>query len=390
MTIETPNFESVTERDLQELVQAQVPEGLRLDFKQKQYGTSDSDKRELLKDVSALANSHGGHLVIGVKEQSGVATEVVGVSDGIDLDAEIQRIEQIIRSGLDPPIPGFRTKAIRLASGKNVILIRIPRSFYPPHRVSARGSNRFYVRHSAGVHEPSIEELRTLFTQSASALKDARTFRDDRLKLIAQGQASRPLAENGRFILHIVPVAAFSAMAHLDVEEISKQNSCFEPIGSREWTSGFNFDGFINHSSNNLGYTQVFRNGALEAIVAGIVDPEVKEGRWIAGEVLERDVFKALSKYLAGLKNVGVPPPLILMLTLESVKNAFYGVSQIPRYNRRLTKDLLPLPECLLEDYGTDLDHHRAVRPAFDALWNAIGFVRAQFFSEEGLWVGQS
>ena len=387
MPIEKSDFESVAEQDLQELVEAQVPEGLRLDFKERQYGKADADKRELLKDVSALANTHGGHLVIGVREKSGIATEVVGVSD-IDLDAEIQRIEQILRSGLDPPIFGIRTKAIHLASGKYVILIRIPRSFDPPHRVSAKGLNRFYVRHSAGVHEPGIEELRMLFTQSASALRDARTFRDDRLKLIAQGQASRPLSENGRFILHIVPVAAFSGMVHLDVEVISKQNSCFEPIGNMSWTPGFNFDGFINHRNNNLGYTQVFRNGALEAIVAGIVDPDVPEGSWIAGLALERDIFTALSKYLGGLRNVGVPPPLILMLTLESVNEAIYRVTENPVHNRRLTKDLLRLPECLLDEYGSDMDHHRVVRAAFDALWNALGFVRAQFFNEDGLWVG--
>lgn len=388
MPIEKSDFDSVTEEDLQELVEAQVPEGLRLEFKVKQYGTSDAEKRELLKDVSAFANTHGGHLIIGVKETGGIAAEIVGVTD-TDPDAEIQRIEQIIRSGLDPPISGIRTKAIRLDSGGSAILVRIPRSFYPPHRVSFKGLNRFYARNSAGVHEPGIEELRMLFSQSASVLKNARTFRDERLKLIAQGQSSRPLSTNGRFIIHIVPVAAFSGMFHLDVEVISEKKSYFEPIGSTMgWSPGFNFEGFINHGNNNHGYTQVFRNGTLEAVVAGIVDPNVNEGPWIAGETLERDVFEALSHYLEGLRNVGVPPPLIFLVTLESVKGAVYGVSRNPSDNRQLPKDLLPLPECLLEDYGSDADHHRAVRPAFDALWNAIGFVRAQFFSDDGLWVG--
>ena len=62
MSIEKTDFDSIEERDLQELVDAQVPEGLRLEFKFTNYGKSDSEKRELLKDVSALANSHGGHL----------------------------------------------------------------------------------------------------------------------------------------------------------------------------------------------------------------------------------------------------------------------------------------------------------------------------------------
>lgn len=63
MSIEKSDFDSIGESDLHELIDAQVPEGLRLDYKLKNYGRSDSDKRELLKDVSAFANSHGGHLV---------------------------------------------------------------------------------------------------------------------------------------------------------------------------------------------------------------------------------------------------------------------------------------------------------------------------------------
>ena len=91
MSIEKADFDSIEEKDIEELVDAQVPEGLRLDFKLTNYGKSDSDKRELLKDVSALANSHGGHLVLSIKETEGVATNIVGVD--IDADAEILRME---------------------------------------------------------------------------------------------------------------------------------------------------------------------------------------------------------------------------------------------------------------------------------------------------------
>lgn len=388
MPIEKSDFESVTEQDLSELVQAQVPEGLRLEFKQSEYGTSDAEKRELLKDISAMANTQGGHLIIGVREQSGFATAIVGI-EGTDPDGEILRIEQIIRNGLDPPISGIRTKAIRLLNGGNVIAMRIPRSFNPPHRVAAQGSNRFYVRNSAGVHEPSIEELRSLFTQSASALKDAQTFRDNRLELISHGHAPFQLSRNGRFILHIVPVASFSGMIHLDVEEIFNQNSSFEPIGSMGWTPGFNFDGFINHSGNDRGYTQIFRNGALEAILAGIADPDSDGRRWISGLELEREVFNLLSPYINGLRTLGVPPPLILMATIDSAEDADYRVGMSTyRRDPRLLRDQLRLPECWLEDYGSDADHHRAVRPAFDALWNAIGRVRSMWFNDGGLWVG--
>jgi hypothetical protein len=55
----------------------------------------------------------------------------------------------------------------------------------------------------------------------------------------------------------------------------------------------------------------------------------------------------------------------------------------------QLAEPNLSLPECVLEEYGEDIDHHRAVRPAFDALWNAMDYPRAKFFNANGLWVGK-
>jgi predicted HTH transcriptional regulator len=215
MSIEKTDFDSITERDLQELVDAQVPEGLRLEFKSARYGNSDREVRELLKDVSAFANSHGGHLILGIEETEGVASGVVGLY--IDVDAEILRMEQIIRAATEPPISGIKMSSIPLASGRKVLLVRIPRSWNPPHRVTAKGINKFFIRHSAGVHEPSIEELRALFNQSASALEKAREFRNERIRIVTSGEGHRPLVAGGRLFIHIVPTAAFSGMVHLVV-----------------------------------------------------------------------------------------------------------------------------------------------------------------------------
>ena len=389
MSIEKADFDSIEERDLQELDEAQVPEGLRLDFKLTNYGKSDSDKRELLKDVSALANSHGGHLVIGIEETEGVATNVAGVD--IDADAEILRMEQILRNAIDPPISGIRMRSIPLSIGRKVLLLRIPRSWNPPHRVTAQGTNRFYIRHSAGVHEPSVEELRALFNQSATALERARQFRNNRISVVANGEGHRALSGGGRLFIHIVPTAAFSGMVHLDVEKIHELHKAFRPLGDSGNMPRFNFHGFVNErgEDQNYGYTQIFRNGALEATKACIVRKE-KDGLFIPGVALEKCIFDHLSPYIDGLRDIGVPPPLIIMFTLEGVEGANYVVREKTwsEYAPTLPDDVLFLPECVLEDYGTALEYHKAVRPAFDTLWNTIGYSKSQFFDEKGSWVG--
>lgn len=52
-----------TESDLEQLISSGVQENARVEYKPDVYGSADADKKELLKDVSSLANTFGGHLI---------------------------------------------------------------------------------------------------------------------------------------------------------------------------------------------------------------------------------------------------------------------------------------------------------------------------------------
>ena len=107
MSIERLDFDNLTEDDLNELFTGQVPEGLGIDYKRDLYGNADSDKRELLKDVSGFANAFDGHLIIGIEEQNGIPTAIPGILN-VNPDDIILRLEQSIRTGLEPRIQGVR------------------------------------------------------------------------------------------------------------------------------------------------------------------------------------------------------------------------------------------------------------------------------------------
>lgn len=390
MSIEKGDFDSIEEADLQELIEAGVPEGLRLDYKLTTYGRTDADKREFLKDISAFANSHGGHLIIGARENEGSIVELPGID--IDCDAELLRFEQMLRNAVEPVISDIRMKQINLENGNRAILIRIPRSWNPPHRVTAQGTNKFYKRHSAGIHEPGIEELRTMFNQSESALEKAKDFRDKRIAKIIDGEGTRPLENSGRLIFHLVPTASFSGLINLDMEKIYSVRQSFHPISANGMSPEFNFNGFINErgGNENNGYTQIYRNGILEATKANIVRGD--DGRrTIPGTGIEKHFFNIYESYINGLRDLGVPLPLIAMVSLQGVMGARYVISQDIFFQDDepvLNEDTMLLPECIIENYGSTIDYHKAIRPAFDAVWNAIGHARSQFFDAEGRWVG--
>lgn len=67
--------------DIDSFVQAQWPEGKTVEYKRDTYGSSDADKKELLKDVSSLANTQGGDIYIGIDEDKGIPVSS-GVAHG--------------------------------------------------------------------------------------------------------------------------------------------------------------------------------------------------------------------------------------------------------------------------------------------------------------------
>jgi hypothetical protein len=162
-------------------------------------------------------------------------------------------------------------------------------------------------------------------------------------------------------------------------------------MGAMGMNPRFNFEGYINERGGELnhGYTQVFRNGALEATKANLVRQHNGHPH-IAGLLLERHFFEVFESYVNGLRDLGIAAPLVVMVTLEGVEGAVYAVRQnvFDEPMPTLDRPLMLLPECVINEYGPGLSYHRSIRPAFDALWNAIGYSASQFFNEAGLWVG--
>ena len=161
------NFDDIAEDNLKELIEVGVPEGLAIEYKRDIYGKLDENKKEALKDISSFANSFGGHLIIGIEERKGIPTKISAIKD-IDQDIEIQRLVNLIRDAIEPRITGVKIRAISIEAGGLVIIIRIPKSLNPPHRVNYKNVNKFYVRNSSGVHETSVDELRIIFNRSST------------------------------------------------------------------------------------------------------------------------------------------------------------------------------------------------------------------------------
>lgn len=142
-------LETITRQELLELITNHVRGDKTIDYKQTAIGGTDEAKRELLADVPSFANTGGGHLILGMREEAGEPIELCGLL-GINPDAEVLRLESILRDGLEPRVPGIGIRVVPWQDSGIAIVIQSPSSWLAPHIVKFRAHSRFCGRTAAG------------------------------------------------------------------------------------------------------------------------------------------------------------------------------------------------------------------------------------------------
>lgn len=134
-------------------------EGIKLDFKLKLSLEHESSKKELAKDVCAIANSRGGrgYIVIGIEDKS---KRIVGLEDNEIIIEE--QVQQIITSRCEPPIPISVDNL--LIENKKLSVITIYDGEQKPYQVRENGA--FYIRRGSTTDTMRKQELLEAFEEN--------------------------------------------------------------------------------------------------------------------------------------------------------------------------------------------------------------------------------
>jgi hypothetical protein len=163
---------ALTYEDIASLTSTGEPESPILDYKARLEG-EERDKKELAKDVSAMANSSGGYIVIGVAEKQGKPVHPpCGTARMIGHQKVEEWIEQILMSNVAqrPPVV-IRAVPLEGDADKCVVVVNTPVSSRAPHMVTVPGDNRYYRRYFKRQQYQSLPaeeyEVREMFERSA-------------------------------------------------------------------------------------------------------------------------------------------------------------------------------------------------------------------------------
>lgn len=386
----TKPFDKVVKEDIDELVANGTQENRQLDYKEALSGNSDSDKKEFLADVSSFANSSGGWLIYGIQEKRDSDGKTTGVPEkasglkGVNPDGEIRRLESMLQDGIEPRITGTRIKSIPGFTKGPVILIYIPKSWNSPHMIAFQRYSKFYARNNGGKYQLDLGEIRSAVALSETLPEKIKRFREDRVAKILADETPVLLRGIHRIVLHLIPISSMTpSSANVDLDRALKNRSNLTPIYSVSSNLRHNFDGILS-CNQDTGYLQLFRSGIIEAVESSILDRR----NTIPDKFLEPKLYAAVDLYLKLQQDIGISPPIIVLLTLIGVKG--YSVTQNPLLQGigpeqgKIDRDILALPDIMVDNFSTSADI--ILRPAFDTIWQASGFQSCPNYDQNGRW----
>jgi len=383
------DIEQITKEDLQALIDNEVTERKAIEYKQALPGNSDKEKKEFLADVSSFANASGGDLIYGITEdkQTGKPKSLDGL-DIENIDQEILRLDNIIRTGIQPRLPSVNiSPPIPLEHSKVALIIRIPKSWISPHRIIY--NDKFYSRSSNGKYPLDVGELRIAFNLSETIIERVRQFNLDRASKIFANETPEPIAQTAKTALHLIPIISFNPAQGYDINKIASNPTCMPPIYSAGFSWRYNLDGFITYFKDLEGkswsYVQLFRSGIIEAVDTSMLD-STEDKRTIPSRLYEKELVKSLSIYLSILKTLNVEPPIFVFLDLFGVKGYSMAVGDYrqSRETHEIDRDFILLPEAIIESY--DVKAEDVLKSSFDSIWNACGFPKSFNYNENSEW----
>jgi len=385
------HIDEISEKDLQDLIDNDVLELKNIEYKETLPGSKDSDKKEFLADVSSFANAIGGDIIYGISQdrKTGYPIELKGIEIE-NIDNVISNLGSSTKDGIEPRILGLDIKPVKISNAKYAIIIRIPKSWISPHRVTFKGHDKFYSRSPNGKYPMDINELRVAFNLSETLIEKIKKFRLDRISELYANETPIPFIDGAKMVFHLIPLISFNPAQRYDFDEMIPYKISLEPMGAGGWNYRYNLEGLVAYAfrEKSYAYTLLYRNGIVEGVNGSILNSEQEKRKLIPSISYETTAMVFLKKNLFLQKTIGVELPILGFLSFLGVKDYFLATDKEGKFDGgKIDRDILNIPEILIESY--DIDPKEALKSCFDVVWNACGYSRSLNYDANGEWIGR-
>jgi hypothetical protein len=383
---------AINQEHIEQFIVDHAREGPHLDFKRDFPTTwNEPTKHEFLADITALANSGGGDLIYGVEEDGQGQAQSVIPQPISNVDQEIRRLQDFLLNQVEPRLPGVKFQAVPVfvdgASG-HVLVVRTPQSWAGPHRVKT--NQHFFIRDGLRKRQLDVPEIRSLFLRTADQAQRVSDFRTERLGKILSGNAPQRLVDGPVLVVHIVPTSAALGLVQIDPVPYTRERG-LPLIGAEGGSVRLNIDGAIavrneNQQGQSHGYSQFFRNGFFESTY--VLASRLQEGKVVLpSRAYEENLIRLLGSFRGELQRLGIDYECAVMLSLIRADEVRFGVARDwgydDPYQTLFDRKTIVLPDIVAR---ADAMPDKALKPAFDLMWQAAGFPCSRNYNTAGDW----
>ncbi len=299
---------ATTEQDLLDLIKIEVHEGKTIEYKREiALGTSEQ-KRKFVRSIASFANASGGELIFGMEAKDGKPLGIKPLPD-FEPDSGVRVLRDMIRAHIQPPLFGVEFQPVSVQNDW-VLVVRVSRSWSPPHMVTFDGDNRFYTRDTNGCVLMNVPEIRESFFAGKTVKERIQQYRFQRLNAIRSGELPWKLPPEAVTVLHALPFRSFvedyqlnlSGLTHQDLSPPSVWQSC---------GMTYDIDGTYGNETRNDGtcgnYTFVSYSGCIEALTTRGLS--TWNGKFISNPDFENQFIKFMPRCIDIFRKLKIDPP---------------------------------------------------------------------------------
>ncbi len=208
-------IENIKEKELNDFLAREHRENRFLDYKLKYEQKDKTSKKEFLKDITALANSQGGNLIIGVEEvkKEGVTLpgKLIGIEDGPSF---VNSYRDLCNDAIDPRIHGLVIKDIHLSNKRWAVIVYVPPSLRRPHMAGLQ--KRFYIRRDDKSVPMTTDEIKGAVMEIVSLEKSILEYKE----MVQSELMNSFLGGHFGFMMHAIPLVLEEGQVDTNEERI--------------------------------------------------------------------------------------------------------------------------------------------------------------------------
>jgi hypothetical protein len=386
-------LDDIDESDLKNLIDIRkVREYVSLDYKLTSYEHNHDGVVKLLTDITAMSNSRGGNIIIGVEEDSdaadGTPKSLVGIDNG---DDEANWIQTICLTSIDETIVGLLVRDIQLSNKKHCVIIQIPNSIKKPHMVAHEKHRSFRIRHGRSNAIMDMAQVRDMVESMASYHESLQSFIQERVR------ANKDIANKDPFLL-IMATPIYLGTEKLDPLQIEYRDLLEQADGvpdnhyegikvgkSSPRIYGIELTQPFRSGGKYQQYSRLFRNGHLEYYEnysPGPIEDWPKNPMPIYSYRIAVTLLHFLKITSQVYKIAEIADPISICLFLGNADPSY--ILYHPKHRHYLDDPYIWKDKNLLIDTTiNDIDKSNSIASnILDRLFNAYGYDKNRHFSD--------